>query len=147
MIARMFMSGVARAYCLGILLILVGCGAGPETVPATGEVLFPDGTPLTAGQIEFRSSDASLPPARGVIDKDGQFRLAVSSELDGAVPGEYRAILIPEALDEFGPNSGASTQRIDPKYMDYKTSGLKFTVTDEPEKNHFPIQIRRSPGN
>ena len=143
MIARMFLSDVARACCLGIALIVVGCGTGPDTVPATGEVLFPDGTPLTAGQVEFRSSDASVPPARGVIGKDGKFRLAVSAERDGAVPGEYRAIVVPEAPDEFGPDSRVSAQRIDPKYMDYKTSGLKFTVTDNPEKNHFQIRVQR----
>jgi hypothetical protein len=147
MIARMFISGVVRACCIGIALIVVGCGTGPKTVPATGEVSFPDRTPLTGGQVEFRSSDTSLPPARGVTGKDGKFRLAISSESDGAVPGEYRAIVIPEAPDEFGPNSHVSAQRIDPKYMDYKTSGLKFTVTDDPERNHFPIQVRRLPGS
>jgi hypothetical protein len=146
MMARMAMTVIVRAGFLGILFIFTGCGGDPKTVPATGQVLLPDGAPVTSGQVEFRSSDATVPAAMGAIGKDGRFRLATAGQTDGAVPGEYRAVVIPAIPDESSASAAAATIRIDPKFMDYKTSGLKFSVTEDPEKNHFQIYVGRAPG-
>jgi hypothetical protein len=127
---------------MGIPILFTGCG-GPATVPVTGHVAFPDGTALSGGRIEFRSKEINLPAASGVIDQNGDFRLAISTDTDGVVPGEYRAVVVPAIPDESGT---ASTKRIDPKYMDYKTSDLKFTVSENPEKNDFQIQVTSSRG-
>jgi hypothetical protein len=137
---------VACAGRLAILVVVMGCG-GPKTVPATGKVVLPDGSPLPGGQVEFRSTDPSVPMAMAVIGTDGQFRLATSGHSDGVIPGDYRAIVIQAIPDESSSKTAAASVRIDPKFMDYKTSGLKFSVSEDPEKNDFQIQVRRASGN
>jgi hypothetical protein len=41
--------------CLLLGLTFLGCGSdAPETYPASGKVVYPDGTPLAEGTIYFK---------------------------------------------------------------------------------------------
>ena len=126
-------------------LLLAGCGGQPlPTYPAGGKVVFPDGTPLTGGWVEFQPVQAAKPVgARGEIQPDGTFRLSTFAAGDGAVEGEHRALVQPPLQ---GPDVEAAffaPPIIDPRLRDFETSGLKFTVTRSRAKNHFEIQVQR----
>lgn len=140
----------AMMVTLAALLWISGCGGPPvETYPAGGKVTFPDGTPLSGGRVEFQEVQRkhNVSP-RATIEPDGTFELGTFSEKDGAPVGEYRALVVPPIpnidVDELESWSDYP-EPIDKKFKDARTSGLQFTVTTDPDQNHFQIQVE--PGN
>ena len=77
--------------CSAIIIFLIalvtGCGGANCTV--TGKVTFPDGSPLTEGEVIFESSTLM---ARGKIKKDGTYAME-SGELKGTPKGTYQVAL------------------------------------------------------
>jgi hypothetical protein len=136
---------------LGVATILVlfsGCNRGPATVPVTGIVVFPDDSPLKGGMVEFRGSDVSSAYlARGVIGADGKFILRTGEKSSGAMPGDYHVVVTPEVPEDSAGMTPAQYHRamhpIDSKYLNSSTSGLKFTVSNDPSKNDFKIVVQR----
>ncbi|MDR1494399.1 MAG: hypothetical protein LBT05_17020 [Planctomycetaceae bacterium] len=106
-----------------IIAVALLCTAGcSRNVALSGRVTFPDGSPLTVGEVYFET-DTFL--SHGSIGKDGRYVLGSLSEKDGLPPGTYRVSIV----DAEEP-AGAMTYKslIDEKYKDGKTSGLTCTV-------------------
>jgi len=123
------------------LAITAGCGRS-GLYPVKGKVIFPDGTPLTAGTVEFGpvDKDAMLAP-RGEIKVDGTFQASTYAEGDGAPPGKYRVLVTPpEQVDPGQPRP----LPFDRRFSSYATSGLEYTV--KPGRNEFfTITIEQRP--
>jgi hypothetical protein len=111
-------------------LILTGCGSKPETVPLSGTVKFPDGSPAAGAYIVFEGVDQPI-SATGVIEGDGTFRVRTFGKDDGIAKGRYRVVVTPPARDDL--NGKLPVMKLDPKYKSFDTSGLQFEINDSPE--------------
>jgi hypothetical protein len=127
------------------MLFLSGCGPqNMPTYPVQGKVVFPDGKPLNQGWVSFRCLDVERPPSsKGQIQPDGTFVLTTFQQGDGAIEGRHQVLInvpiSPERDDYKGGPPPAPP--IDGKYANYNTSGLEFTVSTDPEKNKFELQV------
>ena len=136
-------------FCCLILLgmaALAGCGGQVPTYKAGGKVTLPDGTPMNSGQVEFRPVDSQhLVSARSTIQLDGTFELGTFEAGDGAIEGEHQVLVRPMLLSVGGtPPPGMPVFKpvqIAKRFADFSTSGLRFTVTRDPAKNRFDIQV------
>ena len=140
---------ISSTVAVAVSVAVAGCDSGrPATYPVEGKVVFPDGTPLTGGMVEFEFVGGEGNPlnARGRIEEDGTFCLSTFEAGDGALAGEHRAIVRPPAPDYSPRKSGPLPKRIiDPRFERYGTSDLRFTVKEG--KNDFiTIQVAR-PGS
>lgn len=125
---------------LALVTSLPGCGNNSGTVPVSGKVLFPDGSPLDHGIIEMRHR--SLPHvARGEVDKNGKFRVSTFQPGDGAMPGEYQVavtqLIIAEDLRFEDHQHG---KRLDPRFSRVETSNLSVTIRGD-EENDLVIEV------
>ena len=110
------------------LIGTLGCAKGVEV---KGKVAFPDGKPLTVGEVIFQT-DTWM--ASGKIQSDGTYKLSSASENDGIKPGQY-GIRIVGAYDSSNTPVGASPDEalppiplIDAKFEKTETSGLTCDV-------------------
>lgn len=124
-----------QAVLLVSAIAVVGCGAKPEVVPASGKVTY-NGQPLPYGAVGFQPAQGQ--PSGAAIQPDGSFKLSTFSEFDGAKPGFYKVKVtcIPSQspserakprVGEFTP--GASL--IPDKYTFLDRSGLTAEVPAE----------------
>lgn len=130
-----------------VLVGLAGCSDGnPRRYAVNGQVLFPDGRPLTTGTVERETLDEEEPlTATGTVSENGTFELGTFDVDDGAVAGRHRVVVLGDA------EIGTGTERpgllppptLHPRYRDYKTSGLEFTI--EPDDNDIKIQVEYAP--
>ncbi|MGL4944286.1 MAG: hypothetical protein ACRC46_13980 [Thermoguttaceae bacterium] len=125
-----------------VLCLVVGCGDG--NVGVTGKVMFPDGTPLTKGDVHFSTPTYV---ASGKIQSDGSYVIGSQTQNDGLPPGTY-SVTVNKAFDDSGTaalsaiDSKPAKPLIDPKYNSPTTSGLTcdvkgkttFDITVEPFK-------------
>jgi hypothetical protein len=119
--------------------VLGGCGKRLPLVSVTGDVQFSNGSHLPDANIEFRRSGSDEPTiASGVVDKDGKFELYTAEVGEGALPGDYQAIIIPRV---HGGKHAVKIDSIPQKYHSYATSPLKYHVAEDESQNHFQIQI------
>ena len=148
---------VVRFLGVSCLLLVAGCGAH-KSYPVQGMVVYPDGTPMKGGAVMFEpigAEKASSPGgkeqpimAQGYIADDGTFALSTFGDEDGAPPGRYRALVRGQVkrhgrgVDENAPDPKWDPLQIHPKYQDFKTSGLEFTV--EPKTNEIVIHVERA---
>ena len=144
----MYRAGVSRIWRLTLLgtAVLAGCGGPVPTYEAGGTVTYPDGTPINAGQVEFRPVDSEHQVvARAPVREDGTFELGTFEAGDGAIEGEHAALVRPFLSGGGGtPPPGMPVFKPDPiakRFADFSTSGLRFTVTRDPTKNRFEIQV------
>ena len=116
-----------------MMALSVGCGSN---CTVTGKVTFPDGTPMSMGEVVFETSTMQC---RGKIQKDGSYKLA-TGELKGVPKGTYNVCISGFAPTmEFPPlgTDGRPTGRpkvtmpnipIDQKYLSTAKSGLTCEV-------------------
>jgi hypothetical protein len=119
--------------------VLSGCGKGLPLVTVTGEVQFSNGNHLPDANIEFRrngTDEAAI--ASGIVDKEGKFELYTAEVGEGALPGDYQAIIVPRV---HGGKHAVKIDSIPQKYHSYATSPLKFHVAEDESQNHFQIKI------
>ncbi|HEV3204022.1 MAG TPA: hypothetical protein VGY77_06555 [Gemmataceae bacterium] len=122
------------------LLVVIGCG-GKKLYPVEGKVVFPDGTPMIGGWVEFEPMDGKANvSAKGQIQKDGTFRLGTNREGDGAIEGRHRILIVPPLPPRL-EERGALKPLIAQRFQRFETSGLEFTVT--PGKNFCPIKVEK----
>ena len=135
---------------LGLLPLLVGvasgCGGPPTAYLVHGTVVFPDGTPLTRGTVEFEAIGQKKPiTASAEIAADGTFQLGTYQPKDGAIAGEHRVAVISDY--EIGTGIERPGELPPPvlhsKYRSFKTSGLKFLI--KPRMNNLLIQVEHPP--
>lgn len=126
--------------CL-VTVCLFGCGSGNVPVyAAKGRVVFSDGTPVGAGRVEFRPLEAPRPVvARGEVQADGTFELSTFEPGDGAIAGRHTAIVLPKMIMQ--NRNVVPAVKIDSRFGNYKTSGLEFTVNENPAKNVYTITV------
>jgi hypothetical protein len=102
-------------------------------------VLFRDGAPLKNATVRFRATDR-VPAftASGKTDDQGAFQL-------NAADGENAVLISPWTPRDTDAMTPAQRDRaenpIDPMFLDYETSKLKFQVTSDVSKNNFDIQV------
>ncbi len=123
--------------CLAAVLAVAVCGCRSElrTYSVQGTVTAHDGTPLEGVQLVWQCADPPL-SATAITDASGRYRLGTFGTGDGAPAGEYQIALSEPQADD--PDA-APPQRIDPRYTNFDTSGLRYTV--EPGSNRFDIQL------
>ena len=111
-----------------VTLLIVGCGKGASV---KGKVTFPDGSPLTVGEVIFQTETRM---ASGQIQSDGSYKLSSAEQNDGVPPGRY-AVKIVKAYDSSNTPPGTMPQDalppiplIDAKFEKTETSGLACEV-------------------
>jgi hypothetical protein len=118
----------------------------------TGEVVYPDGRSLPlGGRVVFVSAAGDRThTAKGYFGAEGKFQLTTFSQNDGAVPGEYNVAVLPNVPDDRGKMPERmyieSMDPIDSKYLDPRTSGLKYTVPAGDGPHHFRIEVAKPRG-
>ncbi|QDU27255.1 hypothetical protein ETAA8_23420 [Anatilimnocola aggregata] len=127
---------------LALLAFALGCGASSKFEPVTGELVFPDGTPvsgLEGGQVTFRQQSIGKEEvpvsASGSIDAQGKFSLATEQLNDGAPIGTYDILIkVPEPSGDV-----PLPPVIHAKYGKFETAGISQEVKEG--TNHFKITV------
>src|SRR5436190_12679120 len=112
-------------FCFAVVAVsaalCAGCNSGRCTV--TGTVTYEDGSPVESGNVIGEATvDGKLVAVQGTI-RNGAFSWGGAREGDGALPGDYKVIVVPVSLSEYQLSQGM-TSAIDGKYTKYETSGL-----------------------
>ena len=128
-------------------LLCLGCSRGPARYPASGQVVFADGTPLRGGNVEFHGEQLDHPwIASGTIGEDGKFELTTRELGRGAVPGDYVGVIAPVTPDDLAqvPKAQrfAALHPIEEKYRDYETSPIRIHVSEDSSQNNFRIEVQ-----
>ncbi len=107
-----------------VLLLGAGCS---KYVRVNGKITFPDGQPLTAGEVIFTDDVFA---GRAVVRSDGTFRMGRIKDGDGIPRGIYKVYLSGATSSVPSPNGGPeiSTLLVSNKYLTPETSGLTCTV-------------------
>lgn len=130
-----------------------GCGSdGLPKYAAKGTVKFADGSPLSGAMVQFRPISQSLRKdgnARGNTGPDGSFQLSTLKPGDGAIATDFQVAINPPLpagdMDEI-MKSGGRRPVISPRFEDFETSGLEFTVSEDESSNNFEIVVERPSG-
>ncbi len=120
-------------------MLLVACsGCGGPVGPTSGIVRFDDGSPVTAGSIEFRSlEDQERFASR--IGSDGSFQPASPDGQLGLPPGAYEVVVVQIVLTEdLAQEAHTHGNTVPRRYADYFTSGLKVEIAAEQRE---PVEI------
>jgi hypothetical protein len=130
----------SRIVPLAILISLAaGCNSGRYSV--TGKVTYEDGSPLTAGTVIGEATIAGKPVGlQGNVEKDGTFSLGSAAPGDGAVPGDYRFVVMPVPLGDQEMSEG-KLPAVDGKYTKFSSSGITLQVKEE--SNVLNITVTR----
>jgi hypothetical protein len=123
-----------------LLALVSGCGSG--RYPVAGRVTYEeDGAPVEAGTVIGEATVEGKPVGvQGNIAKDGTFRWGGERAGDGALPGNYRVLVMPRALGDSELGAGM-VPAVDGKFARYETSGI--TIEVKPGKNELPITVTR----
>jgi hypothetical protein len=107
-------------------IIAIGCG---NTVHVNGKVTLEDGTPVTKGFINFNDGTYE---ARGVIGKDGTYKVETDASGKGLKKGNYKVYFSgTNDLD----NKLKPVPIIDKKYDSAETTDLKISITTRTDYN------------
>ncbi len=125
--------------CGLVLVAASGCGSNRSVV--IGMVSYDDGTPVDSGTVIAEATvGGKLVAVQAAIQKDGSFAWGGDREGDGALPGNYKVLLMPLTVSDYQASQGM-TANMDGKYGKYESSGLSFEV--KPGRNVFNITIER----
>jgi hypothetical protein len=138
-----------RRRILFVLALVVPCsasGCGKGLHPVRGKVVYEDGSPMTEGFVICEMKDGDTPVmARGEIQSDGTFQLGTLKPRDGAHPGKYRVLVMPNGRTEAEEHSLPPV--LDRKFQSYNTSGLVLDVQEGSNEVTFrvakPAKARR----
>jgi hypothetical protein len=123
--------------CWILLAAAIGCGgdtgaARIRVYPVKGQVLLPDGKPLTVGGVEFVGTKGAMMSVSGTLTPDGTFTLGTPDSRVGAPAGEYRVRLIADTSQFVASGKTTALDRnklpYSPKYLDENTSGLTAVI-------------------
>src|SRR6476619_741021 len=124
-----------------VTVLLGGCATnGPQ--PVEGLVVWEDGTPATelaAAQVVF-DLPASHTSARGSIGTDGAFRLTTFNPNDGALPGDYKVMMLEVCRKTMpGDSTRLMPGALDSRYADPSTTDLTAFV--KPGVNKITLKV------
>ena len=119
-----------------VFICVTGCSGN---VKVTGKVAFPDGEPLSTGQVIFENEKMS---AMGRLSEDGSYTLGSDKEGNGIPPGKYRVYITgavtygeppPPPTDMYSQRGSLSPLApsitlINRKFLSVETSGLEVDV-------------------
>jgi hypothetical protein len=116
-----------RFLMLFVLVFFIGCSKGNSV---TGKVTFPDGSPLTRGEVIFSTPSFV---AAGMIQSDGTYSIRANNMKEGIPSGTYSVTVkayedIQENPDGIMENLKPAKSLIDTKYASSATSGLTCEV-------------------
>ena len=98
-----------------------------------GRVVYPDGSPVTAGVVMFLSTSLKGKEfnARGEIQSDGSYVLSTFEVGDGVVGGKHQALVreLAVLVSEMAEDETPSPPAIDRKFARFDTSGLAFDIS------------------
>jgi hypothetical protein len=124
------------------LVVVAGCGGGRQ--PVNGRVTYPDGSPLTEGNVIGQMGDGETSvTVQGRVKSDGSFSWGTEREGDGALPGKYRVAVVGRGLGDAERAQG-KRPAVDSKFSNPQTSGIEFEV--KPGKNKLDITVTRPAG-
>ena len=124
-------------------LLLSSCQRGVTAYPVRGQVLV-GGKPAVGATVVFHPADAADPRAlrpAGVVQEDGSFTLrsydpqTCPTPMDGAPAGEY-LVTVNWLPPDYAEYRNVLPDKLNGRYVDPKTSGLRATV--KPEPNDLP---------
>lgn len=114
------------------IALCIGCGSG--RYPVHGTVKYADGSPLEGGTVIAEGmAEGKLVSLQANVEPDGTFKLGSMAPGDGALPGSYKAVVMPVALGDSELAAG-KTPSVEGKYTKFETSGIEFEVTKGPNK-------------
>lgn len=121
------------------LLAVAGCDSGPKVYSVTGKVTIKGNPAPENTRVNFEPVGGGE-SAAGIVDASGNYKLFYGNEgREGAMPGQYKVFLAPDASSEAymsGPPSGIpgmpSAGPIPKEYLSGQTSPL---TVDVPESN------------
>jgi hypothetical protein len=112
--------------------------------PVKGQVILPDGKPLTSGSIIFTGAVNSVTTA-APLGSDGRFELKGSR--DGLPEGLYRVSLDPAVVSTVAPKRSKGRQKFsgpyNQKYLDEEASQLTATVKADASANDFTFNLTK----
>ena len=153
---------VLAALCVSTAVVILGCGGDNSGLArrykVTGKVTY-KGAPVSQGSITFEPTKPPIPEghfASGTI-KDGFYTLSTSGDDDGALPGDYKVIILATDLDmtDLAKKSGGMIHQgdkdyqkavqgakslIPAKYNKGETSGLTATVETSSKEINFELK-------
>ena len=122
-----------------MLSAMVGCGSDQpfSYVPMSGKVTYEDGTPVTAGRLQFESQAPAQRtlhprPAVALIKPDGTFDAVTSHKHgDGLIPGKHKVSFI------FATDQGGKAL-VPSEYTSMATTPLVIDTEDAPLEIKVP---------
>nr|WP_286177375.1 carboxypeptidase regulatory-like domain-containing protein [Rhodopirellula sp. JC639] len=119
-------------------LVVAFAGCGSPIGPTSGVIRFDDGTPVTAGSIEFRRrSDEERFASR--IGPTGSFAPTDPQGEIGLPPGSYDVVVVQIVMTEdLAKEAHRHGQTVPRRYADYYTSDLKVEIA---ENQQAPIEL------
>jgi hypothetical protein len=126
-------AAIAVFGCILAIASGIGCGSVENTGKVSGTITV-NGTAAGPGTIMFDPlpGDGPIgPSAIGHFGTDGQYRLMLPGNKEGAFIGEYRVMILAGVKEEYGDEGAPSARgpsKINIRYEDIKHSGLKANV-------------------
>src|SRR5262245_38333912 len=132
-----------RLTALAVLAVVVGtAGCGSGRCKVTGRVTYPDGSPLTEGNVIGQMGEGlTSVTVQGTVRSDGTFSWGTDRAGDGAKPGKYRVAVIPRTPGDAEMSQGVRPA-VDSKYTNPQTSGLEFEVRPD-RRNELNITVTK----
>ena len=130
-----------------------GCGgiaANPNLVPVTGTITL-DGKPLAGASVTFVGIGATPGEgATGLTDDAGKYELAHFRAGTGAMPGEYKVVIMKRVMSDGSPIPAgtlsiaelATRDLLPLRFSDYHQTQLKANVAKEGPPVDFQIASR-----
>ena len=128
------------------LCLLGGCGGAFS--PVKGELVFPDGSPVTGMEgarivFEATGSDGKEYSSVGTVDAEGHFELTTNKTGDGAPVGKNRVLIERKMLD----SERMAPRVIAAKYEKFETSGLEYEVISGKNYAKFTVEaVKKTAG-
>ncbi len=120
--------------------LFAGCTGG--RVPLTGKVVYEDGSPVVEGTLIGEGTiDGKAVSVQGIIERDGTFKVGTKLPGDGALPGEYKFIIMPPALGDSELAEGKKPA-VAGKYTNFETADIHYQVLND-QKNEMEIIVSK----
>jgi hypothetical protein len=129
-----------------LIVLLPSCSKSDRKAvyPVHGRVVDSDNQPAVGALLIFHRTEADpndLNKPRGYVDADGSFSLTTYTKDDGAPEGEY-LVSIEWLPPPTSPFARRGVDRLQGRYRDPTTSGLRFRIEKQANNVLPDIQVR-----